>query len=205
MTVASSARASSSSESFELQLRQARELALLGRVAHGEHDRHRLRQQPPRDESEDLGRGAVEPLRVVHDAQQRPLLRHLRQHGERGQRDQEAVGGIAGRETEGDAQRDLLRLGKRVEPLEHRSAELMQPREGQLHLGLDTRDPRNATAGRLASEYCSSAVLPTPGLAPDDQDRALTATQVLQQPPEQRALTGAAPKPWRPLGGHAPP
>ena len=79
MTVASRARASSSRESFELQLRQARELALLGGVAHREHERHRLRQQPSCDEAEDLARGAVEPLRVVDDAQQRPLRRHLGQ------------------------------------------------------------------------------------------------------------------------------
>ena len=107
---------------------------------------------------------------------------------ERGQGDQEAVGGIAGGETEGDAQGDLLRLGKRVEPVEHRRAELMQPRERQLHLGLDARDLRDAEARRLLSAVLQQRRLADTRLAPDDQDRALAATHVLQQPAQPLAL-----------------
>ena len=79
----------------------------VARLAHCEHDRHRLRQQPPRDEPEDLERGAVEPLRVVDEAEQRLLLGDLRASRlSAAEGDQEAVGRVAGREAERDAQRD---------------------------------------------------------------------------------------------------
>ena len=61
-------------EAFERQLRQAVERAGGGRLAQREHHRHRFRQQAPRDESERLHRRGVEPLRVVHQAQERALL-----------------------------------------------------------------------------------------------------------------------------------
>ena len=92
------------------QLRQADQLALVGRLPHSEHDRHRLRQQPARDEPEYLARGGIEPLGVVDQAEQRPLLGDLCQEAERGQRNQEARS-LAGLDAEGDLQRELLRLG----------------------------------------------------------------------------------------------
>ena len=55
-------------EPVERQLRQADQLAIIARLANREHDRHRLRQQPSRDESEDLARRAVQPLSVIHEA-----------------------------------------------------------------------------------------------------------------------------------------
>ncbi len=136
-------------EPFQLQLGQPDQLALVARVAHGEHDRHRLRQQASRDEPENLSRRGVEPLRVVDEAEQRPFLGDVGQQAERSQRDQEA-GGVAGLEAEGHSQGDLLRLGQRVEPPEHRSAEPVQPGERQLHLGLDARDLRDPEARGLA-------------------------------------------------------
>ena len=65
------------------QLRQARQPRLVARLAHAEHERDRLRQQPARDEPEHLGGGVVEPLEVVHDAQQRLLLGHRGHQAER--------------------------------------------------------------------------------------------------------------------------
>ena len=191
MTVASRARASSSGSPPSAQLRQARQLALVARVAHREHDRHRLGQQPPRDEAEHLRRGGVEPLGVVDEAQQRPLRGHLGQQAERGQRDEEAVGRGAGRQAERDAQGGLLGLGKRVEPAEHRRAELMQPRERQLHLGLDPGDPRDAEARRLPRAVVQERRLADARLAAEDQHRALAAAHVLQQPVERLALAGS--------------
>ena len=60
-------------EPSQLQLRQAYELGFVGRLADSEHDHHRLRQQPSSDKSEDLTGGVIEPLRVIDQAQQRPL------------------------------------------------------------------------------------------------------------------------------------
>ena len=58
IAVASRARASSSPSPRSAQLRQADQLALVGRLPHSEHDRHRLRQQPARDEPEHLAEAA---------------------------------------------------------------------------------------------------------------------------------------------------
>ena len=139
-TVASSARASSwSSPSSRSSGRPGKRRSSLGSRTR-EHDRDRLGEQPARDEPEHLRGGLVEPLEVVDDAQQRLLLGDLRQQAERGQADEEAVGRRAGREAERDPQRVLLRLRERVEAVEQRRAELMQPGERQLHLGLDAGD-----------------------------------------------------------------
>jgi hypothetical protein len=50
--------------------------------------------------------------------------------------------------AERDAQGRPLVLGDRVEPVEHRGAELVQAREGQLHLRLDALDLGEAELGR---------------------------------------------------------
>ena len=137
-------------EPAERQLGQADELALVCRRARCEHERDRLGQQPARDEPEDLARGVVEPLDVVDEAQQRSLRGDLGQQVQRGQSDQEAVGGRAGRQSQRHAERGLLGLRQRSQPVEHRRAELVQPRERQLHLGLDAGDARDAEPGCLA-------------------------------------------------------
>ena len=63
----------------DLQVRQPPEL--LARLARGEDQPDRLGQQPPRHERQHLRRRPVQPLRVIDHAQQRPVLRHLRQQG----------------------------------------------------------------------------------------------------------------------------
>ena len=89
ITDARSARASASRSTLDHQLRQAR--VQLARLARGEQHHHRLRQQPARHERQCLRRGAVQPLRVVDHAQQRPLLRGLREQAQHRQADEEPV------------------------------------------------------------------------------------------------------------------
>jgi hypothetical protein len=74
-------------ESLDHQLRQPRQLLLLAGRTRGEDQGDRLRQQPPRDERERLCRRPIEPLRIVHQADQWSLLRHLGQQAEYGQPD----------------------------------------------------------------------------------------------------------------------
>ena len=64
-------------EPFEPQLRKARDVAVVARLADREDDRHRLGEQPPRHEPEHLPRGLVQPLKVVDETQQRLLLGQL--------------------------------------------------------------------------------------------------------------------------------
>ena len=155
-------------------------LAFAARLAHPKHHRDRLRQQPSRHESENLARGAVEPLRVIHETRKRPLSGNLGQQAEGRQGDQEAVWGIARGESQGDAQSVALRLGKGTELAKHRPAELMQPGERQLHLGFDAGDVGDAKPGSPASGVAKKGSLPDTRLTTDDEDRALPPTHVLQ-------------------------
>ena len=92
MTEASSSRACAVRQPVEPQLRQPGQLVGLDRLTDREHERDRLRLQAPRYEGEDLPGGAIEPLRVVDQAQQRPVFGRLGQQAEHGEADQEAVG-----------------------------------------------------------------------------------------------------------------
>ncbi len=141
-------------------------------------------------------------MHVIHETRQRPLYGNLGQQAQGRQGDQEAVWGIAGRETEGDAQSALLRLGKSIELAKHRPAELMQPGERQLHLGFDAGDVGDSESESLASSVAKEGSLSDTGLTTDDQDRALPPTHVLQQPIQRLALAGPAPEPRRAMGDH---
>jgi hypothetical protein len=92
----------------------------------------------------------------------------------------------------------LLRLGKRVEPSEHRCAELMDRGERQLHLGFDTNDPGDPETGRLPGAVVQQSRLSGPRLAADDQDRTLPAADVAQQLVEQLTLPGSTQQHRRP-------
>ena len=184
------------------ELRQPGELADVGRVADGEHERHRFRQQPARDEAQHLRRGRIEPLRVVHEAQQRALRPRPASRLSVARRDQETVGSGAGCQAERHAERGLLRLRERAEPVEHRRAQLVQPRERQLHLRLDAGDPRDAEARRLSGR--SDAAVPSCRHPPRParQDRAAVIADVVQQPIERLALGGTAQQHRRTACGH---
>ena len=121
-------------ESLEPELRQARQLTPLGWLADREQECDSLRQQPPRHEPEDLDGGIVKPLEVIHQAEQRLLLGGGGHQAERRETDQEATRWIAARETKRNAEGVGLGLREGVEPVEHRSTQLVQPRVGQLHL-----------------------------------------------------------------------
>ena len=164
MALASSARGIVVVEAPSAQLGQAcRARGSARGLANGEHDRHRLRQQPPRDEPERPGptrrRATARRRRGRAAAAPRPP-RTAGSSTARATRNRS--GALAGRQAQRDAQRVPLRLRERVEPVEHRRAQLMQAGERQLHLGLDARDLRDAEPGRLPSAWRSSAVLPMP-------------------------------------------
>ena len=173
-------------EPSELQLRKRGEIWAC--LAAGEHDRHRLGQQAPGDEPEHLTRGAVEPLHIVDDAQERALLRRAGQQAERRQRDQEAVRRVAGLETERDAQRRALVAGQRAEPVEHRGAEPVQARERQLHLGLHALDLREAEPGRLPGRVPQQRRLAHARFAPDREHGAAPGARAVQKPVQRIAL-----------------
>ena len=168
-----------------------------GRRPDREHQRYRLGQQAARDESEDLGRGLVEPLRIVRDAQNRPLLGGLRQEAERRQGDQEPVRAISGGEPQRDAERATLRLGQRPEPAEHRRAQLVQPRVGEFHLRLDAGHAGHPETGHLGDQLPQQFRLADPRLSPDDQDGTAASSHVRDEPSQDLQLGGPAEQPGR--------
>ena len=93
-------------------LRKAPQLLLLAGLPYREHQRHRLRQEPARHEGKDLCRGPIEPLRVIHHADERPLLGDLGQQAQHRQTHQEAIRRRSGREAERRAKRIALRTGQ---------------------------------------------------------------------------------------------
>jgi hypothetical protein len=73
-------------------------------------------------------------LLVIDHADQRLLSGRLRQQAQHGQAEQEPVRRRAGGQAERGPQRVPLRFRKQLRMIEHRRAQLMQPREGQFHL-----------------------------------------------------------------------
>ena len=186
----------------EHQLREAREPTIRAGLARCEHDRNRLSQETPSDEPEDLERGVVEPLRVVDEAEQRLLLRDLREEGERPESYKEAIGRVPGREAERDAQSTLLGLRKTIELAEHRRAELMEASKWELHLGLDPGDLRDPESGGPVSDIPQQRRFSDARFAPDDQDGAAAVARVFQESVERFTLAVSVAKPPKGLGRH---
>ena len=131
-------------QALDHQLRQSRQL--IARNAGREHQTDRFRLQTARHEREDLRRGAIEPLLVIHQADQRLLLGHLGEQAQDRQPDQEAIWRRPGADAERRPQRIALRTRQALETIKHRCQQLMQPGEGELHLRLDTGGARHTAA-----------------------------------------------------------
>jgi len=163
------------------------------RLAYGEQQRHDLRQESARDKPKHPGRGIVDPLEIVHDAEQRLLLGNASQQAERCQRDREAVRRIAGCETQSDPEGDLLRLGERTEPVKQRAAQLVQPGVRQLHLRLDARDLSHPNARRPLGGVTQKRGLPNARLATDNEHGTLPAAHLIEHLIQPRKLAGSSP------------
>jgi hypothetical protein len=172
------------------QLRQSRQAA--ARDTGPEHQADRLRPQPAPGERQDLRRGAVEPLLVIDDAHQRPVPGHLGQQAQGGQADQEPVRCRPGAEAERGPQRVALRRRETPQAVQHRRAQLVQRRERQLHLRLDTHRAHHPAARRLPGQVLQQRRLAHPRLAPHHQSTAFTRTHSRRQPAEHAALDVAA-------------
>jgi hypothetical protein len=149
-----------------------------------------------------LARGGVEPLRVVHETQQRLLLRNLGQQAQRRECDKEAIRRIVGREAERSAQCGLLAVRQRVEVSKHRPAQLMQTCKRQLHLGFDTGDLTDSKTSGLTARISQKRRLARSSLSPDDQQPAAGTVDALQQAVQSLTFGGTAAEPRRALDAH---
>jgi hypothetical protein len=173
------------------ELGQSREILCRTRLAHHEDQADRLRQETARNERQRLRRSAVLPLRVIHRADEGPLLRHVGQQAQRRQSDEKAVRGLAGAQPERRRQRIALRSRQAIETIEHGRAELMQARERELHLGLHSGGSRDATPRRTLDEIREQCGLADPRLATDDQHRALPGAHGRHEAIQRLALAPA--------------
>ena len=148
-----------------------------------------------RHERERLRRGLVKPLGVVHDPQEWLLLRHVREQAEDGQADEEPVRRVAAASSERGAERVALRAGQALDPIRERRAELVQPRVGELHLGLDARRPRDPEAGRAAGEMLEQRCLADPRLAAKNEHPTLPRSHAREQIVEDLALSSPSAQP----------
>ena len=177
-------------------VRQARQLALVADLADREDEGDRFGIEAARDERQRLHRLTVEPLRIVHDAQQRPVPRRLGAQAEHCEADEESIRWVAGAEAEGGAQRIALGAGQRVQVIQQRRAELLQPGVRELHLGLRARRSDDAASGCLVRQILQQRGLADPCLSAKHEHRASARAQARQQliqrfalatPPEQSA------------------
>ena len=191
-------------QTLDHQLRQPVEL--IARLARHQHQRDRLRQQPPRHEHERLRRRPIKPLRVINHTQKRLLLGHLREQAQHRQPDQEPIRRVPRPQPERHAERVPLRGGKPVQPIQHRRAQLLQRRERELHLRLHTDRPHDPEPRRGPDRGLQQRRLADPRLAAHHQHPALPTAHRLEQPLQRLALVAPVVQHLRrPLGDHAAP
>jgi hypothetical protein len=99
----------------------------------------------------------------------------------------------------------VLRAWQMLEVSEHRRAQLMEPGERKLHLGLDARHSHDPISRRAFPQVAEQRGLADPRLAPHDQHLALTRLHTRQQPIQRLALAGTADQPdaWGVTVGYA--
>ena len=170
----------------DLQVRQPPKL--LAGVARGEQQPHRIGQQPPRHEPQHLRGHPVQPLRVIDQAQQRPVLRRLRQQGQHRQPDQEPVWRTAAAQPERDPQRVPLRSRQPLQATQQRRAQLMNAGERQLHLRFHPHGPGHPHVRRRPGRVLQQRRLAHPRLAPHHQRPPAPGTQIPHQAVERLAL-----------------
>ena len=178
-------------ESGDPKLPQAGEPVGRAHVPHREDHEHALRLEAPGDEREDLGRGVVEPLRIVDQGDERLRLRTVRQQAQHREADEETIGWRPCGEAERSSERVALRRRQPLESLEQRQAELMEGREGQLHLRLDADGPDHPALLATGCRVLEERRLADSGLASQHQGPALARAGRSDERVERPALARA--------------
>ena len=141
------------------------------------------------DERERLRRRLVQPLRVVDHADDRAASAAVSDsRPSTARRYEERVRDRAGAEAERRLQRVSLRRGQAVERVEQWCAELMEPGERQLHLGLDTGGAQHEHAIVGAERVVEQRGLADPRLATQHQHTAAAGAGAGEQRAERRQL-----------------
>ena len=107
----------------------------------------------------------IEPLRIVDHTQQWTLLRDHREQAQHGQSDEEPIRRATVAQTEHNLDRPPLWGRKLLDPVEERSAHLMEAGEGQLHLRLHPDRMNHVQIRRRRHQVVEQCRLPDPSLA----------------------------------------
>ena len=127
-----------------------------------------------RDERERSGRCAVEPLRVVDQAQQRRLRCRFGEEAENREPDEKRARRLSDTHAKGDSEGDALRIGETLAELEDRRTEPLQRRVVKLHLPLDARSPNNTKLPTRLDRVLEERGLADAGLSVHHEDGAVT-------------------------------
>ena len=169
------------------------------RFAGREAQPDRVGPEPPGHEPQRLRGRVIQPLLVIDQADQRLFPGHLRQQAQHRQPDQEPVRRRPGGQAERDPQRVALRNRQMPGAAQHRRAQLMQAREGQLHLGLHPRHPCHLVPRRPPGQVFQQHSLTHARVANRHQGPALPRLDRLHQPVQHTTLGTAARQPRRTL------
>ncbi len=187
------------------QLGQAGQVVVSPLLTGGEDQSQRFGEHPSRHERQRLRGDPVEPLGVVHEAEQRSPGGHVGQQPEHGQADQEPVRGRPRAHPERRGQRFRLRRREGAGVSEEGRAQLVQSRERKLHLRLGTRSPGDPVRGDACRKMIQEGGLSDTGVAAQDEHRAAACLHLRDQPVEHVVLTPPASQPLRTVPAHAAP
>ncbi len=180
-------------EAPDAQLGQRRERqAARVAVAGGEQQHDPLRVEPPCDRQQHVGGGSVEPLRVVDHAEHAAAVGDVGQQGQRRQRDEERVVDRAVREAERAPHRRRLRTGKAVQPVEDRAQQLVQAREREVGLRLQTHRLEHGHVAGCRDGMAQQRGLADPRLAAQHEHLAAAGAGAVQQRLDPTALRAPA-------------
>ena len=175
-------------QAAELELAQPAGLeAPVAALARAEQHHDALGVESPGDEQQRVGRRRVEPLRVVDQAQDRAALRQLGDERQAGGRDQEAVAGAVG-EPERALQRAGLRGRQALEQVQRGTQQLVQPRERQLGLRLDSARREHVHVGRAIAHVLEQGGLADSRLSPQHERAAARRPRGIEQCADEGAL-----------------
>ena len=151
-----------------------------------------LGQQASSHERKGARRGTIEPLRVVDDTEQWPLLGGLGQQTEDRQSDEEGARGRPGTQAEGHSERLALRIRQPLEELEARRAQLLKSGVHELHLALDADSVGDPKVLPRLDRVLQQRRLTDARVPVEEQHAPMPAASVTEQPFHHVALTSPA-------------
>ncbi len=158
-------------------------------VPGGEEQHDALRLQSAGGEQQCLGGRAVQPLRIVDQAQQRLLGGQFGEQPEDGQAGQQPVAGAVLGESERALQGAALRPRQSGDPFEAGREQQAEPREGQFGLALHPGRPdRPERLPCLPGRVLQQRALADPRLPAQDEHPAPAVPRPSQQPVDHTLL-----------------